>query len=166
MAEPIDEPGRAVSRGDERGAIEGFREEILPLVEESLAVSKRTVETGTVRVRTVVQEREEIARADLFRHAVSIERVPVNREVDSVPAPWEEGDLLVIPIVEEVVVVEKRLILREEIRVQRKREVESIAQPVRLRSMDAVIERQATGGTARATPGAAPALAPQHPERR
>ena len=133
-------PGTAAAAA---GASDGALEQIVPLVEESLSVGKRTVETATVRVRTAVTEREEIARADLFRHAVHIERVPINREVDTVPAPFEEGDLLVIPIVEEIVVVEKRLILKEEIRVQRRREVEQISQPVRLRSMDAVVERQA-----------------------
>ena len=136
-------PSAPATPRDPFAAAAGEVEEVLPLVEETLSVGKRTVELGTVRVRTVLSEREELARADLFRHAVHVDRVPINREVDTVPAPWEDGDTLVIPVVEEVVVVEKRLILREEIRVQRRREVEQIAQPVRLRSMDAVVERHA-----------------------
>ena len=143
---------------------QGEVEQVLPLVEETLSVSKRTVELGTVRVRTVMSEREEVARADLFRHAVHVDRVPINREVDTVPTPWEDGDTLVIPVVEEVVVVEKRLILREEIRVQRRREVEQIAQPVRLRAMDAVVERHAAARPAGAALNAAPAVRPE--ERR
>lgn len=118
-------------------------EEVLPLVEENLAVHRRTVETGKVRVRTVMQQREEVARAEIYRHAVSVEHVPINREVDEVPAPWEEGDVLVIPVVEEILVVEKRLILREEVRVRRQRQVDHVEQPVTLRSMQALVERHA-----------------------
>ena len=144
MAQPPTE------RENRAHAPDGLREEVLPLVEENLTIHKRTVETGVVRVRTVVQEREELARADLYRHAVSVERVPINREIDTVPAPWEEGDLLVIPVVEEVVVIEKRLILREEIRVQRRREVETVEQPVRLRSVQALVEREGAAASPRA----------------
>ena len=117
-------------------------EQVLPLVEESLATHRRTVETGTVRVKTVLQHRDEVARAEIFRHAVSVEHVPINREIDEIPEPWEDGDVLVIPVVEEVLVVEKRLMLREELRVQRRRETDQIEQPVTLRSMQAVVERR------------------------
>jgi len=116
-------------------------EQVLPLVEENLVVNRRTVETGTVRVRTVLEQREELARADIYRHQVTVEHVPINREIDEVPTPWEDGDVLVIPVVEEVLVVEKRLILREEIRVGRRREIEHVEQPVTLRSMQALVER-------------------------
>ena len=118
------------------------QERTLPLVEETLVTQRRTVETGTVRVRTVMQQREEVARAEIYRQAVSVEHVPINREIDEVPAPWEDGDVLVIPVVEEILVVEKRLILREEVRVRRRREVDHIEQPISLRAMEALVERQ------------------------
>jgi uncharacterized protein (TIGR02271 family) len=121
-------------------------ETILPLVEENLAIHRRTVDTGKVRIRTVMEQREEIARAEIYRHAVSVEHVPVNREISEIPEPWEDGDVLVIPIVEEVLVVEKRLILREEMRVRRHREVDRVEQPVSLRSMQALVERQSLSG--------------------
>lgn len=124
-------------------------ERALPLVEESLVTQRRTVETATVRVRTVMQQREEVARAEIYRQAVSVEHVAINREIDEVPAPWEDGDVLVIPVVEEILVVEKRLILREEVRVRRRREVDHIEQPISLRAMEALVERHgvATGPT-------------------
>ncbi|HEV2079919.1 MAG TPA: DUF2382 domain-containing protein [Allosphingosinicella sp.] len=128
---------------DARGRVE---EEVLPLVEENLAIHRRTVETGIVRVRTVLQEHEEVAKADIFRHQVSVEHVPINREIDHIPTPWEDGDVLVVPVVEEVLVVEKRLILREELRITRKREVDHVEQPVSLRSMQALVERHEVSG--------------------
>ncbi len=116
-------------------------EERIPLVEEQLTVSTRAVETGRVRVRTVVDEHTEYARADLFRDAVQIERVPVDREVAAVPIVREEGDTLIFPVVEEVLVIEKRLILKEEVRLTRTRTAEAFEQPVTVRSTRAIVDR-------------------------
>jgi stress response protein YsnF len=95
-----------------------------------------------------------VARADIYRHAVSVEHVPINREIDEIPAPWEDGDVLVIPVVEEILVVEKRLILKEELRVRRRREVDHVEQPVTLRAMEAIVERHAInqGSTSPSSP--------------
>lgn len=118
------------------------QEEIVPLVQEDIVVSKRELETGRVRVRTEVQWHTEHARADLFRDHVEVERVPVGREVDAVPPVREDGDTVVIPVVEEVLVVEKRLVLKEEVRLKRVRTVEQFDEPVRLRVMEAVVDRE------------------------
>lgn len=143
MTDDRDLEGTAAVHGSSlSGGGKLVEEQVLPLVEETLATRRRTVETGTVRVRTVLEQREEIARAEIYRHAVSVEHVPINREIDAVPEPWEDGDVLVIPVVEEVLVVEKRLVLREELRVRRRREVDHVEQPVSLRSMQAVVERR------------------------
>ncbi len=116
--------------------------EIIPLVQEELTVSKATVETGKVRVRTEVQWHTGHARADLFRDHVEVERVPVGREVDAVPPIREDGDTTIIPVVEEILVVEKRLVLKEEVRLKRVRFVEQLDEAVRLRVMQAVVERE------------------------
>lgn len=113
----------------------------LPLVEESAIVAKRTVETGRVRVGIEVDEREELIRDLLMREDVRIERVAVGRQVDEIPQPRTDGDVIIIPIVDEVAVVEKRLVLREELRIVRVRSVEPVEQRVTLRSTRAVIER-------------------------
>ena len=115
--------------------------EVIPLVQEDIVISKREVATGRVRVRTEVQWHTEHARADLFRNHVEVERVPVGREIEAVPPVREDGDMVIIPVVEEVLVVEKRLVLKEEIRLKRTRTVEQIDEPVRLRVMEAVVER-------------------------
>ncbi|HEX8387584.1 MAG TPA: DUF2382 domain-containing protein [Sphingomonas sp.] len=116
--------------------------ETIPLVEEELVVAKRLVETGRVRVRTEVQWRTDHARAELFRDHVEVERVPIGREVDAVPPIREDGEMVIIPVVEEVLVVEKRLVLKEEVRLRRTRSVETLDEPVRLRAMRAVVERE------------------------
>jgi stress response protein YsnF len=116
-------------------------QEAIPLVEESIAVGVREVETGRVRIRTLVDEHVALARADLACESVEVERVPVGRAVDAVPAIREEGDTLIVPVVEEVLVVGKQLWLREEVRLTRMRTVEPFEAPVRLRRTDAVVER-------------------------
>lgn len=121
-------------------------EEIIPLVEERAVVSKRRVETGRVRVQTRVERREEMVRAELARDEVIVERIPVNRPIDHVPDIRQEGEVTIMPVVEEVLVVEKRLILKEEIHLRRRRTVEEFAQPVTLASQRAEIVRHETGG--------------------
>lgn len=94
-------------------------ETVIPLAEERAAVAKREVETGRVRVALTTETETVIARETLRGRRVEIERVPVNRMLpDGEPAPQsrEEGDTLVIPVVEEVAVVVKRLVLGEEVR--------------------------------------------------
>ena len=114
---------------------------VVALSEEQLLVRKRQVDTGRVRVRTLVDEHEAVVRETLNRGVVSVERVAVEREVPSAPEPREEGDVLVISIVEERAVVEKRLFVVEELRVRREIVSEHVSLPTTLRSMRAVVER-------------------------
>ena len=126
----------------ERDQIEGR----IPLVEEQVHVSKRAVETGRVRVRTITEERQALVRDELVKGEVQVERVTLDIPVDDMPDVRTEGDTIVVPVVEEVLVVEKRLILREEIRIRRLAHVEPFQQEVTLRSQQAVIERQDLAG--------------------
>jgi stress response protein YsnF len=113
----------------------------VPIVEESAVVGKRTVETGRVRVRTETDEREELLRDLLTREDLRVERVPIGRQVEEIPPLREEGDVTIIPIVDEIAVVEKRLVLREELHIVRVRTVEPVEQRITLRSTRAIVER-------------------------
>lgn len=121
-------------------------QEVIPLVEERAFVSKRRVETGRVQVRTRVQTHEELVRAELTHDEVVIERVPVNRPIEGVPAVRDEGDVTIVPIVAEVAVIEKRLMLIEEIHLRRVRTTEEISQPVTLAAQQAEITRHDPSG--------------------
>lgn len=114
----------------------------LPLMDETALIAKQSIETGRVRVRTEIDEREEVLRDLLMREDVRVERIPIDRQIDEIPAPRQEGDVTIIPIVDEVAVVEKRLVLREELRIVRVRSVEPVEQRVKLRSTRAVVERE------------------------
>ena len=113
----------------------------VPLVEEQLSVAKREVETDRVRVRTVVDAEEVLVEETLSTGHLDITRTATNREVAAAPAPYEDGDTLVISVVEERLIVEKRLFVVEELRVTRSSRDEAVSIPVALRRMRAVIER-------------------------
>ena len=114
----------------------------VPLAAEQLVVSKREVVTGKVRVRTTVETRDEAVDMLLAREAVEVERREVGRFVDEPPPVREEGDLIIIPVLEEVLVVEKRLRLTEELVIRRSRTEERHQEMVPLRRERAVIERE------------------------
>jgi len=88
--------------GHARGAGESI---VIPVVVEELEVRKRTVETGRGRIRKTVTEREEVIDEPLLKEEVRVERVPVHRVVDGPVSVRQEGDTVIIPIVEEVLVV-------------------------------------------------------------
>jgi len=114
---------------------------VIPVVVEDLEARKRTVETGRVRVRKMVNEREELIDEPLLKEDVQVERVPVHRVVDGPVPVRQEGDTLVIPVVDEVLVVEKRLMLREELRVTRRRTEQHHSERVVLRGEQVIVER-------------------------
>jgi uncharacterized protein (TIGR02271 family) len=118
-------------------------ERVVPLAREEIEVQKRTVERGRIRIKKTVRSHEELVEQPLQHDEVTVERVAVNREIDAPPQPRYERDALVIPVIEEVLVTRKQLVLKEEIYIRR-RCVESMHQErVALRSEDAEVERQA-----------------------
>jgi uncharacterized protein (TIGR02271 family) len=114
---------------------------VVPVLVEDLEVQKRVVETGKVRITKVVHEHEEVIDEPLFREEVEVKRVPIHRVVDGpIPVRYED-ETLIVSVIEETLVVEKRLVLKEEWHI-RKRCVETHQpQRVTLRSEEAQIER-------------------------
>jgi stress response protein YsnF len=114
---------------------------VVPLRAEELVVSRRKVEGDVVRVATVTREREQQIDEELRHDRVEITRVPIGRRVDSAPPVREEGDVTIMPVLEEIVVVERQLILKEEIHIRHVRTTERHQETVVLREQDAVITR-------------------------
>lgn len=122
-------------------------DETLALVAEQVQVSKRELVTGRVDVRTHTETVDEDIKATVSSQTIEVTRVPVDREVDIVPKIRTEGDTTVVPVVEEILVIEKRLVLKEEIRIRRVSHSEHIETTVPLRRQRAVIERHDAGST-------------------
>lgn len=118
-------------------------EQVVSLAREEATISKRLVETGLVRVSTLTEAFEHIERASLGQEKVEVEHHPVNAWVDAMPSVREEGEVTIVPLVEERLVVEKRLFVREEVHIRRVRATETVEVPVTLRRQQAVVERLA-----------------------
>lgn len=117
----------------------------LPLHAEEVLVTRRQVAGDTVRVSTVTREKERLVDETLTHERVEVERIPIGLPVDVVPSVREEGDTTIFPVVEEIVVVERRLILKEEVRIRRLRTTERHQETVTVREQNAVITRTEAG---------------------
>jgi uncharacterized protein (TIGR02271 family) len=116
----------------------------IPVIEEELKLGRETVETGRVRVRTEPQQRTERISEPLLKTEALIERVPRDEEVETVPPVRQEGDTIVVPVVEERLV--KKLFLVEEVRLSRRASTEQIDREIKLRSQRVVVEREESSG--------------------
>ncbi len=114
-----DRPSR--SNAEELGPEE---ERVIELREEQLIAHKQLYDLGDVVVRTEIDSVPARLEVDAVREEVEVVHEPVGQTVAQREQPWEEDCVLVIPVYEEQLVVSKRLVLRERLRVQRVRVTE------------------------------------------
>jgi uncharacterized protein (TIGR02271 family) len=115
-----------------------------PVMEEELHVAERVIDTGRgVRINKTVTEREQVVDPPLLHDELEVTHVPVGRVVAEadVPQTRHEGDTLIVPVMEEVLVVQKQLLLKEEIRITRHRKPVRMPQNVLLRSEQVTVKR-------------------------
>ncbi|MFP5390548.1 MAG: YsnF/AvaK domain-containing protein [Gammaproteobacteria bacterium] len=119
----------------------------VPVVQEEARIDVETVEAGGVRIHKTVHEHPHAINEAMQRDHVDVKHVPVNRIVSLSEAPQarQEGDTLIVPILEEVLVVEKRCRIKEEIHITRSQRTEQLVDTVVLRSEDVSIERFGPG---------------------
>jgi len=126
-------------------------EAVLSLIEETARIEKRAVETERVRVSTRTDTVDQVLRETLRSDMVGVTRVPVNRtlaEGEVPPVVRTEAGVTIIPVLEEILVVEKRLVLKEEVHIRRTTAGEDVEMPVTLRRQHTVIERVSPEGHA------------------
>ncbi|GAA4319144.1 YsnF/AvaK domain-containing protein [Flaviaesturariibacter amylovorans] len=93
---------------------------VIPVIEESMTVDKELVETGKVRVRKIVTAEEHSINMPLIQEYYDVERVPTSKVYEKAPVPRQEGETIIVPVVKEVLVIEKRYEVIEEVRLTRK----------------------------------------------
>ena len=113
----------------------------LKLHAEEFSLTKKTVVTGRVRVGTRTRNHQALIDEILARHRVEISAVPIGRFIDAPPQIRMEDDVTIIPVVEEVLVVERRLRLKEELRIKPIRTAERYREKITLRRQEAIITR-------------------------
>jgi uncharacterized protein (TIGR02271 family) len=116
-------------------------EAVIPLLAEQIDVTRRKVVTGRVQVQTVTREDQHLIDELLSSERVEVERVPVGKVIDSIPSIREDEDQIVIPVVEEILTVERRLVLKEEVHIRKTRSSRRHQERVTLRRQEAVVTR-------------------------
>jgi uncharacterized protein (TIGR02271 family) len=122
---------------------------VVPVLAEELDVRKAAIPTGGVRVHRRLVEHEEEFEIPLIKERVDVRRVVMDREVAGPLPVRREGDTTIIPIVEEVVRIERRYVLKEEIHVSRTAREERHIEQVVVRRQEAEIEELDAEGRSR-----------------
>ena len=111
-------------------------QETIQLAEDAVSATKRAGVSARVKINTITDVAEHLVESSLTRETVAVERASIGRVIEAgeaVPVATTIGDVTIIPIFEEVAVVEKRLRLKEELRLTRIQTDESVRIPVSLR---------------------------------
>jgi stress response protein YsnF len=131
----------ALETNDLESPADHSRETVIPLLEEEVSVSRRVVPTSRVQVSRVTHSHEHLVDELLERERVEVERVAIDKPIDHIPSVREEGDCLIFPVVEEVLKIERVLVLKEEVRIRRVKGTERYQERVTLRKQEAVVNR-------------------------
>lgn len=124
---------------DERS---GTIEHTIELVEETATVSKHATTTGRVSVQTVTEAFEEMVEAELSGAAVIVDHIAIDTIVDTIPETRTKDGVTIVPVFEEVLVVERRIRLIEELHIRHEATSETVRLPVTVRRQKVVVERQ------------------------
>lgn len=117
---------------------------VIPVIHEKIQIDKKTIETGRVLVSKTVTEQEEFINIPITNEETEVERIPLNQYIDNAPpAVRYEGETMIIPILHEVMVTEKRLLLVEEVRITKRKVEKFETQKVVLRTEHINIQRTA-----------------------
>ncbi|MES2830625.1 MAG: DUF2382 domain-containing protein [Pseudomonadota bacterium] len=109
----------------------------IPLLQEEMTVGKRVVDTGRgLRITKNVIETTHVVEQPLQQDYLTVTHVPqdVFVEPDAMPQTRYEGTTMIVPIMEEVLVVQTRLRLKEEIHITRESRTVTTTETVRLKS--------------------------------
>jgi stress response protein YsnF len=131
-----------MARAPEDGSRKPEEEQTLPVIEERLEIQRRRREAGTVRVRIVPKSERHRIDEEVIHDEVDVTRVPVERWVDAPERERYEDGKIIVPVHRELMVVERRLQVFEEIHIAPKRRHERKQEDIVLHYEEVVIERE------------------------
>lgn len=114
---------------------------VIPVVAERLSAEAAPVQTGAVRVTKRVVGEDQVVEQQLRKEHAEIKRIRVNRPVDGPQEPYRSGNTLIIPVMAEVIQIEKRLVVAEEIHITKYEELETVTQDVTVSHEEAEVQR-------------------------
>jgi uncharacterized protein (TIGR02271 family) len=114
---------------------------VVPVVSEEVHADALPVETGGVRVTKRVVGQDEVLEQQLRRERVEVKRIKVDRAVDGPQQPYRSGNTLIVPVMAQVLQVEKRWIVTEEVHITKYEESDTSRQTVTVGHEEAQVER-------------------------
>ncbi len=137
--------GDNIFRQEPDPATEEIKDEstgVIPVIEEHVEVGKKVIEKAKVRLSKKVNESVESYDIPLIEEEIVVKRVQKNELVDKAPAAVRyEGDVMIIPVLKEVAVIEKRIMLVEEIHVEKYKYDKTETRRVVVRKEEVNVER-------------------------
>jgi len=145
---------KANPKKESAAALREAKPAVIPVIQEQATIKKRVVETGKVRISKRVREYEEMVDVPHFQEEVKVDRVTVDQIVDEAPVVRTEGDVTIIPVVEERYVLEKKLVLVEELHIRKERTESHHPQTLKVLKEEVAVERISPGQTTTRAPRA------------
>ncbi|WP_138484516.1 YsnF/AvaK domain-containing protein [Dyadobacter bucti] len=140
MSSPRQQPADA---GMDSSTIEA---QTMLVMEEKLVVTTENVETGRILVSKQVFQQEATFTGEITSEELIVERKEINEYVQTAPAAVrQEGDVTIVSVVKEVLVVEKRLMLVEEMHITRRHHHDQKTFTETLRKEEVTISRSGPG---------------------
>lgn len=118
----------------------------VPVVAEEVHTDAIPVETGGVRVTKHTDSHDELLEQELRKGRVEVKRVKTDRVVDGPQPARRVGDTLIVPVVSEVLRIEKQWVVTEEIHIRQLEERETVQQTVTVNQEEATVERLDASG--------------------
>jgi len=132
----------------------------LPVIEEQAHVEKRLVDRGYIEIRKIVVTEQVMIPVELRREVIEVRRVDAQEarepidDAPGAPAPFEPG-VIRIPVLREMAVIQKDVVVTSEIVVKRTSVSEQQEIPVSVRRERVSVDRHDQSQTA--DPGRRPA---------
>lgn len=111
------------------------------VIHEQVQVDKKVVETGVVQIIKRVSEDRQTVNLPTSREEITVERIARNQYVETPPSIRYEGDTMIIPVLQEVIITQKKILLVEEVYVTKHQVHEHKSEEIILRKEDVIIER-------------------------
>lgn len=116
-------------------------EAVIPLLREDVVIDKRKVEGDRVRVSIETLTETKTVEEELLSDAVDVRRVSFDRPLSEIPEIRREGDVTIVPVVRERLVLKKELVLVEEVHITHRREQQTVQREIDIRRQEPRIER-------------------------
>ncbi|AUX92159.1 DUF2382 domain-containing protein [Mixta gaviniae] len=120
------------------------QQDVIPLAEEQAEVSTTRVVDRRVRIHRSTTTAEKLLETELWHEEVEITHVEKNETLEEgyFPQVRQEGDVLIVPVIEEQVEIIRRHILKEEVHIHKLKKNEPFQQKVTLRSQEIEISKE------------------------